>query len=209
MKTLKSLLAAVVLMAAGLFTPAQSAKIVVVDSSKLLTDSIEGKKILDALQKIYNDEQNKAKAMQDELKAMADELQKKGDALSPEARAEKEEELKSKGAKFERTLQAVSQQLDNTKGRALGAYQEKVKAFIESWGKRQGHALIIDLGAALYSDGSMDVTAGALKDLNEAYIAAGQPEPKIDSGATAPSSRPASAAKPPAPKSGTPSGKKP
>jgi Skp family chaperone for outer membrane proteins len=182
----------------------------VVDSSKLLTDSIEGKKILDALQKIYADEQNKAKTMQDELKAMADELQKKGDALSPEARAEKEEELKSKGAKFERTLQSVSQQLDATKGRALGAYQEKVKAFIESWGKRQGHALIIDLGAALYSDGSMDVTAGALKDLNEAYIAAGQPEPKIEyGGGGAPAPRPASTPRPPAPKSGTTGGKKP
>ena len=206
MKTLKSLLAAAVLFSAGHFAMAQAAaKIVVVDTGKLLRESVEGKKTLDALEKLYNDEQQKFKSMKDEIDAMAEDLKKKSDALSPEARAEQEEAIKLKAGKFERAYQSTAQNLEMAKGKALSAYEEKLKVFLDSWGRRKAYTLVLDAGVTHYFDPSLDVTAAALKDLNEAYIAAGQPEPKIEYGASA---RPAPAPKP-APKSGTPAPKKP
>ena len=204
MKTLKTLLAAAALFSAGQFAQAQTApKIAVVDTGKLLRESVEGKKTLDALEKLYNEEQAKFKAMKDEIDAMAEDLKKKADALSPEARAEQEEAIKSKAGKFERAYQSTAQNLENAKGRALSGYEEKLKSFLDSWGRRKTYTLVLDASVTHYFDPSLDVTAAVLKDLNEAYIAAGQPEPKIEYGAAA---RPAAK---PAAKSGTPAPKKP
>jgi Skp family chaperone for outer membrane proteins len=202
-KTLKSLLAAAALFSAGTAAMAQAAaKIVVVDTGKLLRESVEGKKTLDALEKLYSEEQNKFKSMKDEIDAMAADLQKKSDALSPEARAEQEEAIKLKAGKFERAYQSTAQNLENAKGKALAGYEEKLKAFLDGWGRRKAFTLLLDASVAHYYDPSLDVTAAALKDLNEAYIAAGQPEPKIEYGAAAPAPRPT-------PKSGTAAPKKP
>lgn len=218
---MKKLTAALALAAAAFVAAparAQATKIAVVDGSKILNESLEGKKTADALKKRWETEQERIKAEDDKFRALAEDYQKKKDSMSPEAVEEKEAELQGKQRKLRAMFESAQARLQQIGGRATDAFREKLRAFITNWSKTAGYDLVLNADAAFYNVPSADATDAVLKAFNDSYTNAGQPEvvleePKAEGApAAAPAAKPApkpAGAKPaaPAPKTGAPKSK--
>jgi outer membrane protein len=164
-----------------------NAKIAVINTNRIFSDSLIGKSYaakIDALEKEITDaQQSKEKEAQqqnDEINTLKEELQKQANVLSPEGRDKKAQEIRTKErdlqafvedgrVEIQRLQQRAQQQAQNLNNE----YQLKVRPYIESVAKEKGIDILLDSSVALAITEAFDISKDVIAKADAAERAAG------------------------------------
>ncbi len=164
-----------------------SAKIAVINTNQIFSDSLLGKSYaakIDALEKEIQDaQQSKEKEAQqknNEISTLKEELQKQANVLSPEGRDKKAQEIRIKErdlqafvedgrAEIQRLQQRAQQQAQNLNNE----YQLKVRPHIEAVAKEKGIDVLLDSSVALAITQTFDISKDVIAKADAAERASG------------------------------------
>jgi len=144
---------------------AESVKIGIIDLQKALNESKKGSAARDQLKNKFEKLQSNLKTQEAEIEKMKEELERQTTMLSPEAKFEKERELKRKLRDFQDQLNDYNQMIRKEE---LEVTQPIVQSLLDEankLGKEQGFTLIIErqkAGVIYYSE-TMDITSQVIK----------------------------------------------
>ncbi|MFN8392247.1 MAG: OmpH family outer membrane protein [Bdellovibrionota bacterium] len=140
-----------------------------VDIQRALASSVAGK----SAQKKYEDEVKRLQASLDGKKGEFEKLKssyvKQKDSLNDKARADKEEELRSREKDLQRAFQDSQETLRRKNTQLVGELVEKMKKVVDEYGKQQGFTVILEKGAqsVLYADSKIDITDSIVEKFDQ------------------------------------------
>jgi outer membrane protein len=216
-----AVLAALVLgvsFAAGAQT-AVPTKVGIINIQAALVNTREGQKAQSELQARTAPRQKELEKRKSEVDAMREQLNRMSNAGSPEQKERLMRDIDTKTKAFNRDVEDAQADLDQEQGRVLNELGGKMMKVIEQYARDNGYAVVLDVSnqqtPVIWASSAVDIT----KDIVEAYDKAAPAPPAAaptttgpaTSGAkpAVPATRPpvgggAGAAKPTAPKPGTP-----
>ena len=151
-----------------LFTMAQTVKLGFINSQEVMMMMPE---VNDVEKKLADFNEKNMKYLQDMEKEIQDKMMKyeqEKDNMTDAIRKVQEEELVGLQQRFQTTYQALQQEAQKKQAELIQPLQEKLRAAIESVGKKQGLTMVYDMmsGAILYkSDATIDITPAVKKEL--------------------------------------------
>jgi outer membrane protein len=159
--------------AASTPTPSTTAEIVFINQDSLVTKynyfTDMSKRLEDKAKAAQADVQSHQQAIQREYA----EYQKGAAAMSADQRAATEQRLQRKGQEFQQYQQNAGAQVQQDQAGEQNKFYEKVAAFTKAYAKEKGYKMVLTFTRAstamLYGDPSLDVTADAIKRLNDEY----------------------------------------
>lgn len=158
---------------------ASSGKIGVVDVGSVLEHSAAGHEIQGQLQ-VYG-KQLQAQEQQDQtrLKKEQEDLKKNQSIETQAAQKQADEKFRKDIQAYQQASQKRQQEFQEKQASLLTPLRAKLDDVVEKYAKRHGFELILDKRAAIYSAGSIDLTAQVLKALNAAQPHAPAPVTSI------------------------------
>ncbi len=165
---------------------AQVAKIGLIDTRRLITQSAQGKQIIAKLQKLGDEKQGQLKARAEEIQALKKRLDDGRVSLSEDKIAAMEKELEEKTTAGRRLQEDMQKELEEAQGQAFGEFEQKVAPVIEQFGKENGFAFILNIGffnqpnlpsGIVWADASTDITDELIKKLDASLAPAPAPKP--------------------------------
>ena len=104
----------------------------------------------------------------EELQTLQQNYQKQVSMMTPEARAQKEQELEAKLRVFNERRMAAQKEIAEAEKTALDPIIEKLKVILQNIGKQRNLAMILDLRTVPYFDSSVDLTSEVVGIYNKA-----------------------------------------
>ncbi len=182
---LKRVALPLVLVASGLcggFASAQtvSGKVGVVDAEVVIRGSVEGKKLLDQLNKYQSAKQVDIDAKTKEISDLKNKLQTQQLTLNDDARAKLEKDIDQRATNLRRTQEDAQAELDTMKEDGLTEVNKKVLPLIEKYAAANGYSLVFDKNRSgiIVSDNTLDISGEIIKLLDSEKPAAATPAPK-------------------------------
>jgi len=150
------------------FAQAPVGKLGVVDAEVVIRGSVEGKRLLEQLNKFQGSKQVEMDAKTKEISDLRTKLQTQALTLSEEARAKLEKDIDLKTTSLRRIQEDAQTELDNMKEEGLRNINLKVLPVIEKFAKDNGYSLIFDKNRSgiIVSDGALDVSPEIIKLLD-------------------------------------------
>ncbi len=186
-RSLIAMIAATAAMALVAGTAQAESKIGVVNFSRLLQESPQGKAATEMLRKEAETKQGELASMQSALKAKEDRLTKDGATMTADQRTRAEKDLRdgsrdlqTKTTEFQDDFNARQNELSNR-------VQTELLTVVQNYSAAQKFDLVLAEGSIVYATNAMDITGAVLATL-----------PATASLAPRPSATPATAPKPPA-----------
>jgi outer membrane protein len=139
-------------------------KIGVVDATRLLEESPQGKAMGDAMRAEFAPRQRTLQAQEQALKAKQEKLQKDGATMSEDQRQRAEKELRDGSRDLQRATQEFQDDVSARRNEELSRLQRTVIEEVRSYAKAQGYDLVISDGV-IYSTQQYDITPGVLSAL--------------------------------------------
>ena len=168
MKKTISMLAGLII--CGLCIPAlANVKIGYVDMQKAITETSEGKKAKDRLEKEFKKKQAELKKKEADLQSMSKDLEKKSLALSDDVKLQKQQSLQEEMLKY-RELVGKSQMEIQKKERDLTLpIIKKLKDIIDDMAKKQGYTMILEKSeqSVLWAKKEADLTDEVVKEFEK------------------------------------------
>jgi outer membrane protein len=159
------MVAAAAAMAAVAGTARAENKIGVVNFSRLLQESPQGKAATEMLRKEAEAKQGELASMQSALKAKEDRLTKDGATMSPDQRTRSEKELRdgsrdlqTKTTEFQDDFNARQNELSNR-------VQTELLTVVQNYSAAQKFDLVLAEGSIVYATNAMDITGAVLATL--------------------------------------------
>lgn len=181
-------------------------KIGVVNIQQAIQECAEGKKEIDALQQKFAPKQVELKTQSDDVEALKKQYQTQAEKLSDEEKASRAKTIDSKQKALQRNLEDAQAEFQQAEGDVVNRIGSKMVAVLEKYASANGFAVVLDVSNPQTSP-VLWATQGTVitKELVDAY------DKLNPAGATSPATKPAGAAKPPAPRPATaaPTPKKP
>ena len=138
---------------------AEGQKIGVVNIQKVLLESSAGRKAKEVFEKRMNELQDKFKKEQDSLVALQKEIEKKSSAWSKDKKAEKIRELQLGQRELQAKSEDAKMELRQLQDKELEPILEMLQTVIDSYGEKNGYAIILDSKVAvLYAASSIEVS---------------------------------------------------
>jgi Skp family chaperone for outer membrane proteins len=163
---------------------AQSSKIGLIDTRRLITQSAQGKQIIAKLQKLGDEKQGQLKARADEITALKKKIDEGRVSLSDDKISAMEKDLEEKTTAGRRLQEDLQRELEEAQQQAFGEFEQKVAPIIEQYGKENGFAFILNVGffnqpnlpsGIVWADASSDITGDLIKKLDATLAAAPKP----------------------------------
>lgn len=160
----KSILAAVVLMAclsSVVWSQEQPIKIGVVDSNRIIQESVAGKSFLNALEAKRLQIQEDIAARDAKLREDQQNYQRQMFSLSEEARSRTEKELQQRQLELQRMREDADRELRSFYTDGIVDIERKVMPIIEQVAKEKGLSLVLENApqrGMLFVDPSIDIT---------------------------------------------------
>lgn len=142
-------------------------KIGYIDSRKIIQEAPGAKEAQATFQKEMEGYQAQLKVMEDSIKSLMSEYEQKQVMLSPEAKKQKEEEIRQKQAAYQQKANDLEQKLNQRQSELVQPIMDKVKDVIEQLRKSGGYAMIFDAAGSglVAADPSLDLTDQVLAKL--------------------------------------------
>ena len=172
MRTLKNVLAVIILVMVVPLTASHSAdiaKIGVIDMQRVLETSSAGKAAISEIKKQKQEMESELQKKKGEIEELRKQLERDAMVLSREKREEKEREGRIKLNDFKTMQKRYVTELKQQEKIHLQRIQKDVLDLIQGIGKKEGYLLIVNKISVLYSPMSIDITDQLIKEYNVKY----------------------------------------
>ena len=144
----------------GLATSAVPApKIGVIDIDQTLSSTPAGKRASDAFEKTRKAKQSELDKKQEELKKADADLNKQKAVLKAEVFAQKRQELEKKFVELQQTYVKLERELAADRSKLIAGLLKQAEPLIAKIAKAEGVHIIVDRGATVWADPTVDLTA--------------------------------------------------
>lgn len=143
---------------AGSAVPANP-KIGVIDIENTLSTTPAGKRANDAFEKGRKQKQAALDRQQEDLKKADADLDKQKAVLKPEAYAAKRSELEKKFVELQQTYVKLERELAADRTKLIQGLLKQAEPLIAKIAKAEGVHIIVDRGATVWADPTVDLTA--------------------------------------------------
>jgi outer membrane protein len=168
-----ALLAAVVAVAP--VAQAQTVKIGVFDAQAVSENTEMGKRIQAELTAFTEGKESEIAERQQHVTALREQLAQQSLSLSSDKRAELEKEIQRQLLELQSFQETANRELELEYASATKEFQEKLIVTVDTFGKDEGFALILDRSQVAWFDASIDVTSAIVDRFNRMF-AIEQPE---------------------------------
>jgi outer membrane protein len=178
LKSVVSLLAVGLVMAAPIGVAQAEMKIGVVQFGKLADDSPQAKALSAALEREFG-QRNRELVQQDkDLKAKQEKLQRDGAVMSEAERNKSQKELIDGQREAARRQNEFKEDFELRRNEELGKLQRLLVQEVQAYAKAQGFDLIISNDTVVYRKDAIDITAQVAAAMQEKNGKAAAPAPK-------------------------------
>lgn len=154
-------------------------KIGIINTNRIISESIEGKKFLNYIETKQKEKQAEIDAMRNKLQQDADQFQRQQGSLSDEARLRKQSELNKRKTDLDRYIEDAEAEMQAIQRERFAQIQKKIMPIIQQIGSEQNFTLIFEGNAAmLYVDTSIDITSDIITRFDQAAPSSSQPPKK-------------------------------
>lgn len=160
----KSLIVAVVVcgvclsVAGNIFAQSAPLKIGFIDLQRAINASEEGRKAQEDIQKKADEYTAQADQLKANIEALTENLKNQRDALTPEARAEKQDEIAKLELEYNRFVNDSREELGKAEQRALQQLLEDIGRLVVEYGQQNGYSVILEAGNILYGADNIEIT---------------------------------------------------
>jgi len=158
-----------VLLVHGFPVGAADLSIGVIEPQKVLDATKAGKRIKDALADYVNTRQRLIESEEQDIKAMEEDLVKQGADLSPEAKQEKEGNIRQKLMTYRRHVEELEGEVQTKKRELLSDFTKKVEQVVREIAERENITLVVEKEDAgpgaliMYNEPSINLTDRVIK----------------------------------------------
>jgi len=158
-----------VLLVHGFPVGAADLSIGVIEPQKVLDATKAGKRIKDALADYVNTRQRLIESEEQDIKAMEEDLVKQGADLSPEAKQEKEGNIRQKLMTYRRHVEELEGEVQTKKRELLSDFTTKIEHVVREIAEKEQITLVVEKGDAgpgaliMYSTPSINLTDRVIK----------------------------------------------
>ena len=163
-RTLKTLVAAMLLGAASAGASAQELKIGYVNSDKVLRDAVPAKAAQAKLEAEFSKREKDLADIANRLKTASDKLDKDAPTLSESERVRRQRELVDQDRELQRKRREFQEDLSQRKNEELGAVVERTNKVIKQIFETEKYDLILQ--EAVFWSPKVDITDKVIKALN-------------------------------------------
>ena len=137
-----------------------ASKIAVIDTSRVMTDSAQGKAVLSDLDKAQNEKAEELKAINDEFVGMQRRFQEGRLSLAEDKLAELQQELEEKGREFERLREDAERDIQKLRQEEIKKVEDRIFPVITAIGQEFSYTLIFNKfqSGLVYADQQIDIT---------------------------------------------------
>lgn len=159
---------------------AQAMKIGVFDPQRVSEETVEGKRIQQALGSLRDTKAADIKSRQEAIQAVADQIQQQGLSMSADRRTQLEVELQQKQLELDNARKLATQELQLQVQAAQVRFEEQLRVAIEQFARQGGYDLILDTTVVSFGSPQVDITTGIIDAFDKVSAAmaaqpAGQP----------------------------------
>jgi len=164
----RCLLATVALsLVAATTAEAQSGRIGIVDTRRLLTGSKSGQQVIERLDRVAEEKGTRLKPRQDEIQALQKRISDGRVSLSEEKLVQLQREMEEKMTSAKRLREDLQREMEQAQAEAFDEFERKVAPIVEAFGKEGGFLFILNIGffnqpnlpsGIVWADASTDVT---------------------------------------------------
>jgi outer membrane protein len=140
-------------------------KIGVIDMERTLYETPAGKRANEKFEKTRKKKQKEIDKKQKELQKYAAELDKQATVLTPEKLAEKQKELEKKFVELRELAAKLEQDLVKEQTKLIEGLLKEAKPHVEKIAADEGVSLIVNAGAVVWADESVDLTDDLAKKM--------------------------------------------
>ncbi|MBZ5639693.1 MAG: OmpH family outer membrane protein [Acidobacteriia bacterium] len=170
------------------------ARIGVFDAQRVSEETAEGKRVQSKLTAFSDKKRAEISAKEKDVQELQDKLNSQALSLSAEKRSSMEKDLQKKILDLNQGKEGAQREMQLEVSDAEGAFREKLLAAVESFGRDEGFAIILERGAAIYVHPSSDVTTAIVDRFNKLFpVAPEAPASKDGAKPAAPSAAPPAA----------------
>ena len=147
-------------------------KIGVVDPSRVLSETIAGKKAKESLGVFSKNRQALIEMEEKELRRMEEDVGRQASVLSPAAKKEREDQFRRRVAEYQQKAGELNREVQEKQKDVLEGFREKVGLVVGKISKRLGLQVVMDKGKGgptLYSDEGLDITGQVIEEFNREY----------------------------------------
>jgi outer membrane protein len=169
-------------------------KIGVFDAQRVSEETAEGKRVQTRLTAFSEKKRAELVAKEKEAQDLQDKLNAQALSLSPEKRSGMEKDLQKKVLELNQARDGAQREMQLEVAEAENSFREKLLAAVESFGREEGFAIVLERGAAIYVHPSHDVTTAIVDRFNRMFpVTPEAPAPKDEGKAATPPAPPPAA----------------
>ncbi len=147
-------------------------KVGVVDSARVLNETMNGKKTRDSLTAFSKNRQTLIEIEEKELRRMEEDFGRQASVLSAPAKKEREDQFRRRVAEYQQKAGEMNREIQEKQKEALEGFREKVEVVVGKVSKRLGLQVIMEKGRGgptLYSEPGLDITGQVIDEFNREY----------------------------------------
>jgi outer membrane protein len=147
-------------------------KVGVVDSARVLNETMSGKKTKDSLSAFSKNRQTLIEMDEKELRRMEEDFGRQASVLSTTAKKEREDQFRRRVAEYQQKAGEMNREIQEKQKDALEGFREKVELVVGKVSKRLGLQVIMEKGRGgptLYSEPGLDITGQVIDEFNREY----------------------------------------
>jgi outer membrane protein len=148
---------------------AAPARIGVFDAQRVSEETAEGKRVQKKLTAFSEKKRAELTAKEKEVQDLQDKLNAQALSLSPEKRTGMEKDLQRKMLELNQGREGAQREMQLEVSEAENAFREKLVAAVDSFGRDEGFAIILERGATIYVHPSSDVTTAIVDRFNTLF----------------------------------------
>ena len=154
-------------------TIAQAQKIVIIDTQRVITESIIGKAAKNNLEVEIKKGQAKVAALKADFERQRSDLEKQSAILSGSALESRREELERKQVEFQRIFQDIQEKLARSNDAEISKVVSQINEFVKALAQEKEYQFVFerDRKSVLFSSERIDITDEVVKSLDKKRVA--------------------------------------
>jgi outer membrane protein len=163
--------------AVGLLPPVMARaelKVAYVDLQRALDEVDEGKAAAARLKKEFEQKQKMLDEKRTELEKLSADLDKQAAVMTEQARKERQGELEKKGLALQSLFVQLRKELSDREIEAMRPIRDKMLAIVKEIANQEGVSLVLQAGALVYAEPSLDITNELVRKYNARHKGGGK-----------------------------------
>ena len=145
-------------------------RVAVVDLQKVLLETESGKKARESLNSFMKNRQAVMELEEKELKRMEDDMIKQTSVLTPNARKEREDQLRRRVMEFQQKGQEMNREVQDKQKEVLDGFRERAEKVVAKVAQQHGLQVVVERGrggSTVYNEAALDITARVIEEFNK------------------------------------------